>query len=285
MDTNNYGWLIPSLKSSTTQQDDWDQRHENYAENVLSITEDPKLCERLIQPSAQIPGFDIPNSSEIKVLIPGCGSEIYLQKALLEACPNIGEVYCTDFSKVAVEKAQEKWQQAHGDRDRSYQQFVFAEVDSTQITTQKPDWQNKFNYVLVVNSVLSGDDAQNRQMIHEFAQVLKPGGRLYGYFPSIFCLLEATYLDQSMAYLLTTGALDLPHSAFSPPAGGDRQIYYTPMRLNKIFREAGFRRLNFEIFMGDSDILRKNIKDSDSPLYEDPDFFEWSFLVRYEKPA
>jgi predicted O-methyltransferase YrrM len=63
------------------------------------------------------------------------------------------KIYCTDFSKTPIDKAQSNWQQAHGDERLNNQQLVFAETDSTKLTEQRPDWQNKFDYVLVVNSV------------------------------------------------------------------------------------------------------------------------------------
>jgi hypothetical protein len=55
---------------------------------------------------------------------------------------------------------------------------VFEEVDSTRITEQKPEWNEKFDYVLFVNSVVSSEDKTNRQMIREFGKVLKLGGKI-----------------------------------------------------------------------------------------------------------
>ncbi|HAA33024.1 MAG TPA: class I SAM-dependent methyltransferase, partial [Cyanobacteria bacterium UBA8553] len=178
--TNESKWLIPSssrLASKSLEQEKaiWDENHEDYANTTFSLTQDPKICKALVCPDRS-PGYNIPNSPDIKVLIPGCGSEIYLQKTLLEFCPQIGQVYCTDFSKTAIEKALENWKNADGESRINNQQFVFEEVDSTRITEQKPEWQDKFDYVLLVNSVVSSEDETNRQMIREFGKVLKPGG-------------------------------------------------------------------------------------------------------------
>jgi hypothetical protein len=103
-------WLIPSFHPLTAQSLDddkaiWDVIHEDYENRAASLTPERKLCEMLVSPSTVSPHFDIPNSPEVKVLIPGCGSEIYLQKTLLDACPQIGQVYCTDFSQVGIDKA------------------------------------------------------------------------------------------------------------------------------------------------------------------------------------
>lgn len=280
----NYKWLIeaaPNLPSCEQEKGIWNKIHTEYSEFTFSMTQNPKICEKLIHPSTDFDSFCIPNSPETKVLIPGCGSEIYLQKTLLSFCPHIGQIYCTDFSKTAIEQAKTNWQEVDGKNRLNNHQLVFEEIDSTKLTKQKPELQEQFNYVLVVNSVLSGDDQINRQMLAEFYQVLKPGGKLYGFFPTIFWDLEVAYLDKSKAYWLTDGTIDLPHSAWHDKEWKDRQIYYTPLRLNRIFKEIGFKRLSFEIDIDDSATAMNNLKN----IYDldDPDIYPWEFLVRFEK--
>ena len=281
---NDYKWLIPSCSFSESLQDEkatWDEAYKNPHER-FSLLIDPDFCKKLILASNESHSCDIPDSPEVKVLIPGCGSEIYLQKTLLEFCPNIGQIYSTDFSTTAVEEAQQRWQEVNGDARINSQQIIFEEADSTRLTEQNPDWQEKFDYVIVVGSVLSSDDARNRQMIREFYKVLKPGGKLYGSFPSILADLELAYLNQSYAHWLTDGSINLPASA-REYGGNHREIYYTPLRLNRIFKEAGFKRLNFELFFGDSDILINQVKEKAG--LDDPDLCYWEFLVRLEKQA
>lgn len=284
-DMNNYKWLITSrsLASKTLDEEitKWDELHNNYGNNVFSLTQDPEVCKTLIRPFNQSPSFAIPDSPEIQVLIPGCGSEIYLQKALLEFCPHIGQVCCTDFSKTAIYVAEEKWRKADGDARLANQQLIFAEADSTKLTEQRPDWKDKFDYVIVVNSVLSSEDEINRQMLQEFYKALKPSGKLCGFFPSIFWDLELAYLSKSHACWLTDGSINLAESAASIKGENYRQIYYTPLRLNRIFKEAKFKRIGFELFFADSDILVKQQKEKAG--INDPDICYWEFIVRLEK--
>lgn len=280
----NYKWLIqtaPQLSSIEQEKAIWNKIHTEYSKFTFSMTQNPKICKQLIHPSSDYSSFDIPNSPEIKVLIPGCGSEIYLQKTLLGFCPQIGQIYCTDFSKTAIEQAKSNWQQVDGETRLNNHQLVFEEIDSTKIIERKPEWKDKFDYILIVNSVLSGEDKINRQMLAEFYQVLKPGGRLYGFFPTIFWDLEVAYLDKSKAHWLTDGTIDLLHSSWNDKEWKDCQIYYTPLRLNRIFTEIGFKRLSFEIDFNDSASARANQKN----LYDidDPDIYPWEFLVRLEK--
>jgi SAM-dependent methyltransferase len=284
MNPNNYKWLIPSRRTSQSidqEREDWDEDHEDYSKTVFSITQDPAICKTLIHPSSQFTGYNIPDSPEIQVLIPGCGSEIYLQETLLNFCPHIGQVYCTDLSPVAIEKAQTKWQQSDSNDRLNNSPLHFECIDSTKITEQKPGWKNKFDYLLVVNSVLSLEDELNREMLKEFFKVLKPGGKLYGFFPTVFCLLEIAHLYPDKAHWITSGGINIPESASYPPDGKNGQIHYTPLRLNRIFKEVGFKRLSFEIYFGDSDILINALKEYGG--IDDPDICMWEFLVRLEK--
>lgn len=284
MNKNEEKWLIPSSRFTSNPDEEkaaWNEDHKDYSKNVFSLTQDPKVCETLIRPSSQSHYFNIPDSPEIQVLIPGCGSEIYLQKTLLEFCPHIGKVYCTDFSKVAIDVAKQKWQQADGDSRLNNQQLIFEEVDSTKLTQERPHWRDKFDYILVVNSVVSSEDEINRQMLREFYKILKPEGKLYGFFPTIFWDLEVAYLSKEKAQWLTDGTINLPYSAWCDNKSNSRQIYYTPLRLNRIFKSAGFKQLSFEIYFGDSDISVANLKE----FYDidEPDIYNWDFLVRFEK--
>ena len=131
-----------------------------------------------------------------------------------------------------------------------------------------------------MNSVLSSEDEINRQMLQEFYKALKPSGKLCGFFPSIFWDLELAYLSKSHACWLTDGSINLAESAASIKGENYRQIYYTPLRLNRIFKEAGFKRHNWEIYFFDSPLLTTALKENED---EDPDICEWGFLVRYQK--
>ncbi len=48
MDTNDYKWLIPSIRRASLSLEEeknlWNELHEDYAKKVLSLTQDPKIC-------------------------------------------------------------------------------------------------------------------------------------------------------------------------------------------------------------------------------------------------
>ncbi len=66
--------------------------------------------------------------------------------------------------------------------------------------------------------------------------------------------------DSPKACWLTDGSINLPESAYYDMERNDCQIQYTPLRLNKIFKEAGFKKLSFEIYFHDSEILMDEIE-------------------------
>jgi SAM-dependent methyltransferase len=263
-------WLIPNFPKNTSHS--WNEDHQQYPDRVFSLTVDPTLCKTLIA--------DLPNLAGANVLIPGCGSEVSLQAAILELCPNIGRVVSTDFSQQAIAKSSSRWQsRLHSINGSNAAKFEFLEADSTRLTKDRPEWEGKFDCVLVVNSVLSDLDAHNRQMLAEFNRVLKPGGKLYGFFPTVFCGVEIDILTLGQNERLENGEIDLIGSTLYERKQDCHQIFYMPLRLKRIFREVGFNRSNFEIFFCESEYF--NSKD----IYgiDDPDICIWEFLVRLQK--
>lgn len=263
-------WLIPDSKKNTNHS--WNKDHDQYSDRVFSLTADPELCQTLIA--------DLPNLAGANVLIPGCGSEISLQAKILELCPNIGHVVSTDFSQQAIAKSSSDWKsRLHRINSSNASKFEFLEADSTRLSQDRPEWEGKFDYVLVVNSVLSDVDTHNRQMLAEFHRILKPNGKLYGFFPTVFCGVEIDLLTFGQNKRLNSGEIDLISSTLYEKKQDCYQIFYTPLRLKQIFREIGFNRLNFEIFFCESEYF--NSKD----IYgiDDLDICIWEFLVRLQK--
>jgi SAM-dependent methyltransferase len=263
-------WLIPDSPKNTSHS--WNEDHQQYPDRVFSLTVDPTLCRTLIK--------DLPDLAGANVLIPGCGSEVSLQAKILELCPNIGRVISTDFSQQAIAKSSSRWESClHSINGYNAAKFEFSEADSTRLTKDRPEWEGEFDYVLVVNSVLSDLDAHNRQMLAEFHRVLKPGGKLYGFFPTVLCGLEILSLPLEQKGQLEIGEIDLISSMLHERKQDCHQIFYMPLRLRRIFKEVGFDRVNFEIFFCESEYF--NSKD----IYgiDDPDICIWEFLVRLHK--
>jgi SAM-dependent methyltransferase len=142
-------------------------------------------------------------------------------------------------------------------------------------------WNEKFDCVLLVNSVVSSEDKTNREMIREFGKVLKPGGKIYGYFPTTLCFLEIAYFSRKHAHCVTEGFIDVYGNKVWDAEWQNAQIYYTPLRLNRIFKAAGLKQLSLEMEFLDYEPFVSMFKEMIE--HDDPDIFLWHLLVRYEK--
>ena len=61
----------------------------------------------------------------------------------------------------------------------------------------------------------------------------------------------------------------------------DAQIYYTPLGLNRIFKEAGLKQLSLEMEFLDYEPFVSMFKEMID--HDDPDIFLWHLLARYHK--
>lgn len=141
----------------------WNALASKYPEKVYSITATPEKRAHIIEKI---------RDGE-KILIIGCGSEVYLQKDLLERYPHL-TIFATDISPEMLRVAQEKF---------SHPQLHYLNLDSTNLTTDHKDFGD-FNAVISTNSILPESRDEVAQMYNEIYNVLKPGGRFLAFMPS-----------------------------------------------------------------------------------------------------
>jgi SAM-dependent methyltransferase len=254
-------WPIPSLPGSSPETVvPWDLAHKAGYTNVWSVTPDRFARDALLQ--------FVPSGTRT-VLIPGCGSETHLQRHLIEERKELHEVHCTDWSPEALDRAQASF---------SNPKVRYRKENTAELSYA----DGIFDVALVVNSILSSDDNRNRDMVRECHRVLRPGGKLVGFFPTILCALDISYVDASFTKLRESGAICLEHSAFYEEKQRLRQIFYTPLRLARIVKEAGFTRERFEIVFFDSELMQTETEQ----YYQVPrgcDVFVWEILVVLQK--
>jgi hypothetical protein len=209
----------------------WETIHgkDDYS-NVMSLTDDPEVCERIERTLGEY--------NAKRILVPGCGSRTGLQQWLVERAPWIRTLVCTDFSAV-VAKAEERF---------SHPAVEYRAANSTDLP-----WSDTFDAAVVVNSILSESDRENRQMLASIRQSLHAGGMLLGFFPTVFSTLEIAHVSNDQR---RQADLDLERSMKFEPAQDAFQIFYTPLRLRMILREAGFDLLSMEVHFLDSKPVR-----------------------------
>lgn len=251
----NQKWLIDfdDGLDAAQRQELWERQHASgYGENVWSVTEDKTIRDRLISKIEGLNQFS-------RILIPGCGSEVHLQNDLARRLPNVERIMCTDHEGV-VGLAMQK---------ESDPLVTYESRKSTDL-----GWEDYWDVVVAVNSVLSASDTENRQILRSCHEALRPGGAIVGYFPTIFAAFEIQSIDARAI----TGAIDVHKCLFYEERQRMHQIFYSPLRLRRILKEAGFRLDLMEIVFFDSE---EHFADESKRYYgmDDPDLAVYELLV------
>jgi len=246
-------WAIPERSQRSIEQSAayWEKIHqkERY-NNVLSLTDDPGVCDRI--------AGTLRDHKAKEILVPGAGSRTGLQERLVAELPQLQRLVCSDFPGVI----------ALGEKNFSHPLVDYRAADSTSLP-----WSAEFDAAIVVNSILSDSDRENRQMLASIRETLRPEGVLVGFFPTVFASFEIASVSNDHERQAT---VDLERSTKYEPAQDDHQIFYTPLRLRMILREAGFEIASMEVYFLDSDYFRAEenewneftIEDEDLVLYE-----------------
>ncbi len=129
--------------------------------------------------------------------------------------------------------------------------------------------------VITVNSVLSDLDDENRALLRRFREALPAGGLLAGFFPTIFTPLELGYLQPDRRML---AQVNLEECRFAEEKQGVTQIFYSPLRLRAVLREAGFELQRMEVVFFDSPELADHAR-TYYGLGDDPDVMAWDLFV------
>lgn len=243
-------WLIPDppgTLNSTERAAYWEQQHSaSDYQNIYSMTEDDALRTQIIS--------DLSNFGARSILIPGCGSRTILQSNMVQELANVS-LTCMDFPRV-VQIAE--------------QRFAHPQVTYRGENIATARFDGEYDAVVHVTSVVSESDLDNRKILRNTSNALRPGGLMIGVFPTIYATLDIAY---------TTGEqwraknVLLESSSYEEAKQGIRQIFYTPLRLRRIALESHLEKLNVSIFYNDSDYLRSearkhyNLTDDDAVLY------------------
>lgn len=197
-------------------------------DEVWSVTRDAGFRQRLIKQLLSLPTCR-------RILLPGCGSLTYLQDEILARCPQVESIVCTDLLE-AIELVNTRL---------IHPKVEFIAVDSTALHER---WSDHFDVVIPINSVVSGNDEENRSMVRSFCHVLRPDGYLLGVFPCLHAVQELYRFipGEMQSAIAKREALDLnartltwfPGDPELPPALP--QIFYSVNDLQLIFAECAF---------------------------------------------
>lgn len=235
--------------NDSERQKYWEKTHceENY-ETVWSMTDDAEVRKKVVK---EISNYDTPKN----ILIPGCGSKVALQNEIAKNFTT-SNILCTDYEGV-VDIAK---------KQRNEDNIQYKALNSTCL-----GFKDEWDIVIIVNSVLSESDEENRTILKSCYSALKPGGILIGFFPTIFASVDIAHLESTRERM---AFIDIDKSSFYEEKQNIWQIFYTPLRLRIILKELNFIRDRVEIYFCDSDYFVNHskeyygIENHDLPIYE-----------------
>lgn len=228
----------------------WEKTHEE-GYDVFSLTQDQKLRDRIVEELR-----DLPEGSEI--LLQGCGSLGILERDLADRLERCSRIVCNDFKHVVKIPEQ---------KNRDVPRVTYNGMDSRNLGEQFP---NRFDAVVIVNSVIAETDEENLDILRACREALKPGGRVVGFFPSLLCPLDIAAVSGNSKL----GEVDLKKGQVSDPVQGVTETTYTSITLRQVLRKAGYVLDRVEIYYFDSDFFVEqagkmyDLGDPEVPVYE-----------------
>jgi len=248
--------MIPGVASSgrAGEREYWELKHgQLHFENVYSVTSDPAFRAKVIDLLREL----IDPLAPCRVLVPGCGVRALLERDLVTSIP-AWSVLATDYPEVARTAAELLM----------HPRVVYCGKD-----TRTLELEPEFDAAVVINSILSGSDRDNRAMLRSVFEAIRPAGFLIGLFPTIFAAADVGFCEERERWRLEL--VDLLHSRYCYDEHAQAtHILYTPLRLRAILREAGFTMVHMELFFCDSPCLREEaarvygLEGGDAVLYE-----------------
>jgi SAM-dependent methyltransferase len=252
-------WRTPesSARTQSERRAWWEAEHRDHDYgNVFSITEDEKLLAEVIEAAG-------PDRDAELIVVPGCGSRTNFERALVVAYPS-AQIHAIDFPDV-VKIAAERFEHPRV----HYSGGDIAELELDGVA----------DAVFHLHSVVSDSDEENRAILASSARALRPGGVLVGLFGSPYEVAEMGVLtgDEELitAVDLQTGLVQGLDDTY--------QLFYGPIRLRHILREAGLELSRFALRFHDTEVFRAQ----DSQRYDrsEPDLVMYGHLVTAHRPV
>lgn len=243
-------------KALTSQ---WDRLAESYSQEVYSLTATPQKRLHIVN---QIRDAQ-------RVLIVGCGSEIYLQKHILETYPAV-TVYACDFSSGMLEVAQ---------RTYSDPRLVYQREDTTCLSFS----DSSFDVVISTNSIIPERREEVHQMYAEILRILRQEGTFLAFLPSFECAQEiaATMVRQLGLNDLSVLGEKIDESQARVNETSGWQCFHTQAFIRAELAQAGFLSIEIEkVSVESEEEYQQLVRTYHSTLVAD---HLWEFFVKARK--
>ena len=242
-------------------EEEWQKAHaDGYKDTVFSITPDQGVRDRTIQ-EIKHTLTEIPAGMP-RILLPACGTAGILERDIAKRISPQPQILCTDFQSVADLARARNTNAA----------IIYEGRDSRDLGLNAA-----VDAVVVMNSVVAPEKADNDRMLKSFHKALVPGGALIGLFPTIFCALDVslTIKNPDIGKAIS-GCIELEQGMIVDTAHDARQAFYTPLQLRAALLEAGFmpQDIKMDILFMDSPYFQAEttrlygLQPEDPPIYE-----------------
>ena len=186
---------------------DWNQHSKNYDQEIYSITKWKEKRDRILE--------ELKDGQ--KILILGCGSEVYLQKDILKKYPN-SKIVLSDFFKGMLKQSKKKF---------NHENLSFKKENMMDL-----DYEDEFDVIISTNSILMPTIEENDQVFENCHRALKRNGKLIAYLPSFeSCQKMVETLDENPF------ELDPKEQVLGDVVDGTRQSFHTTRSIDNAARK------------------------------------------------
>lgn len=218
----------------------WDETHKNsgYNNKIFSLLDSTLVLNKF---KSELKLLQNDSIEIIKVLIPGCGSNVNLQICCKEVFGDRVEIYALDWSKEAIALSKAKTDKLGMDvvyLNQSYYDLSFEE--------------SFFDIIIVSNAIVSEYNENNIKAIVNLTNLLKTNGRFLGLFPSPFNMLDYALTNSDAKHWLTDGTVNILERRIYE-FQYCRQRFFSPLELHLLFKDLKYVVEKFEFFFYDDE--------------------------------
>lgn len=245
----------------------WEETHGKlgYSNKVFSLLDSNLVLNKFTQ---ELMPFQ--NKTEMKVLIPGCGSNVNLQLCCHNVLGDKTSIYALDWSKVAIDISKRKTDML-GINVRYINQSYYD-------LSLNPSF---FDIIIMSNAIVSESHENNVTALTNLTNLLKPGGSLLGLFPSPFNMLDYALTNDDAKEWLIDGTVNVKERRIYEKKFGC-QRFFSPLELYILIKKINCHVENFELFFYDDENFANQI----ASLYNlkcNSNFCFWGYFINFKK--
>lgn len=246
----------------------WDKSHgELHYKNIFSI-----LDSELVLNKFRTEFFSITeHPAKMRILIPGCGSNINLQIVCSDIFGKQASITAVDWSSEAVKISERETKLRALDIGYLCESFQEMSVPFASC-----------DLVVFSNAVVSESHEENCSSVMSLAKRLTKGGHMIGTFPSPFNMLDYALTNNDAKHWLEDGTVNISERTIHEKSQDIKQRFFSPLELNLLLQQADLEVLKFEIIFYDDMDFAAQI----SRLYNLPynaDYCFWGYFIHAVK--